>query len=161
MTDIEMTNEEAIKILKGAIKKPNTKDGYLGQALDMGIKALEQQPCEDCISRQAVINAIANTCFWLSADNWEELIKCINSISPINSSENPNKWIPVSERLPEQQDCYLVTTKWKGSYTGNVYIATNVAVYREKPKEWDCKDVIAWMPIPDYDDILEKEANNG
>lgn len=34
----------------------------------------------DLISRQAVINAIANTCFWLSADNWEELTKCINSI---------------------------------------------------------------------------------
>ena len=38
-----MTNEETIKILKGAIKKPNTKDGYLGQAIDMAIKALEEQ----------------------------------------------------------------------------------------------------------------------
>ena len=38
-----MTNEEAIEILKGAIKKPNTKDGYLGQALTMGIEALENQ----------------------------------------------------------------------------------------------------------------------
>ena len=34
----------------------------------------------DLISRQTVINAIANTCFWLSANNWEELTKCINSI---------------------------------------------------------------------------------
>ena len=38
-----MTNQEAIEILKGAIKKPNTKDGYLGQALTMGIEALENQ----------------------------------------------------------------------------------------------------------------------
>lgn len=38
-----MTREEAIKILEGAIKKPNTKDGYLGQALSMAIKALEQE----------------------------------------------------------------------------------------------------------------------
>lgn len=38
-----MNREEAIKILKGAIKKPNTKDGYLGQALTMGIEALENQ----------------------------------------------------------------------------------------------------------------------
>lgn len=58
------------------------------------------------------------------------------------------RWIPVSERLPEKQDCYLVTTKWKGSYSGDVYIETNMAVYREKPKEWDCVDVIAWMPLP-------------
>lgn len=38
-----MNREEAIEILKGAIKKPNTKDGYLGQALTMGIEALENQ----------------------------------------------------------------------------------------------------------------------
>lgn len=36
-----MTKEEAIEILKSAIKKPNTQDGYLGQALTMGIEALE------------------------------------------------------------------------------------------------------------------------
>lgn len=59
------------------------------------------------------------------------------------------KWIPVGERLPEEQDCYLVTTKWKGSYSGDVYIETNMAVYRERQKEWDCADdVIAWMPLP-------------
>lgn len=36
-----MTIEEAIKILKGAIKKPNTEDGYLGQAVTMAIRSLE------------------------------------------------------------------------------------------------------------------------
>lgn len=36
-----MTKEEAIKILKGAIKKPNTEDGYLGQAITMAIRSLE------------------------------------------------------------------------------------------------------------------------
>lgn len=44
-----MLREEAIEILQGAIKKPNTKDGYLGQAINMAIKALEQEPCEDCV----------------------------------------------------------------------------------------------------------------
>lgn len=41
MSDI--TREEAIEILKGAIKKPNTQDGYLGQALTMAIESLENQ----------------------------------------------------------------------------------------------------------------------
>ena len=47
-----MTREQAIKILQGAIKKPNTKDGYLGQAIDMAIKALEQEPFinKPCVS---------------------------------------------------------------------------------------------------------------
>jgi len=53
----------------------------------------EQEPCEDAVSRQAVINAIANTCFWLSADNWKELTKCINSISPVTPQQNMGKWI--------------------------------------------------------------------
>jgi hypothetical protein len=39
--DKMITREEAIEILQGAIKKPNTKDGYLGQAIDMAIKALK------------------------------------------------------------------------------------------------------------------------
>lgn len=38
-----MTNSEAIKILRGAIKKPNTEDGYIGQAISMAIKALEDK----------------------------------------------------------------------------------------------------------------------
>lgn len=58
------------------------------------------------------------------------------------------RWIPCSERLPEESGDYLVTTKWKGSYSGEVYIETNMAVYRKKSKEWDCVDVIAWKPLP-------------
>ena len=55
-----MTKEEAIRIL-------STRDshgmitGYAGgvkEAIDMGLQALEQQPCEDCISRQTVIDSI-------------------------------------------------------------------------------------------------------
>lgn len=45
----------------------------------------------DVISRQAVINAIANTCFWLSADNWEELMQCINSISSVTPPVSTKK----------------------------------------------------------------------
>ena len=68
-----------------------------------------------------------------------------------------SSWIPVSESLPEESGDYLVTTKWKGSYSGDVYIETNMAVYRKKTKEWDCVDVIAWMPLPEP----YKEDSNG
>lgn len=59
-----MTEEKAIEILQGAIKKPNTKDGYLGQAIDMAIKALERELATkndlgvDCISRESVLKLI-------------------------------------------------------------------------------------------------------
>ena len=41
-----MTNEEAIKQLK---KCKSFHNGSYGEALNMAIKALEQQPSEDCI----------------------------------------------------------------------------------------------------------------
>ena len=59
------------------------------------------------------------------------------------------RWIPVSERPPKEDGDYIVTTRWKGSFSGDVYIETNMAVYREQKKEWDCVDVIAWMPSPE------------
>ncbi len=53
-----MTPEEAVEIIKDAIKKPNTEDGYIRQALTMAIKALKSQSSDDCISREAVINEL-------------------------------------------------------------------------------------------------------
>ena len=60
-----MTSEEAREWLR------SIKDNYIHggdeafdnarrEALDMAIKALEQQPCEDAISRQAVLDGLAS-----------------------------------------------------------------------------------------------------
>ena len=53
-----MTREEAIKKLK--IIREDYWDEYNDPmpALDMAIKALEQEPCEDCISRDSAIKAM-------------------------------------------------------------------------------------------------------
>mgnify|MGYP007115372865 CR=1 FL=1 len=50
-----MTLEEAIKSLK---KLKSFHNGSYGTAIDEAIKALEQHPCEDCISREEVISEI-------------------------------------------------------------------------------------------------------
>lgn len=55
-----MTREEAIEVIKQDI--PCEHDTDLIEALEMAIKALSQEPCDDAISRQAVINAIENDC---------------------------------------------------------------------------------------------------
>lgn len=116
-------------------------------ALDMAIKALEQESCEDAISRQAVLkiyNEWFNSC---NIANKKESPKA--QINALPSVQPKSGWIPVSEKLPEKGGDYLVTTKWKGSYSGDVYTETNMAVYREKEKEWDCAKVIAWQPLPE------------
>ena len=56
----------------------------------------------DLINRQSVINAIANTCFWLSADNWEELTKCINSIPSADILEHARAIKEYCESRPNE-----------------------------------------------------------
>ena len=54
-----MTNEEARILLKKTKPKDNNAMSImLREAMDMAIKALEQEPCEDAISREAVLEAI-------------------------------------------------------------------------------------------------------
>lgn len=59
-----MTKEKAIEMLKYIKHVGNGESEYVGCAqeiaLDMAIKALEQQPCEDTISRQAAIDTGGN-----------------------------------------------------------------------------------------------------
>lgn len=89
-----MTNEEAIKWIKyhiGISDYEETDD--LLKAFEMAIMALEKETCNDCVSRQAIINAIANTCFWLSGNDWNELMGCINSVSSVKPQPKVGRWI--------------------------------------------------------------------
>jgi hypothetical protein len=53
-----MTNEEAIKAMTKYMPKDNDSVSLvLREAMNMGIKVLEQEPC-DCISRQGAIDAL-------------------------------------------------------------------------------------------------------
>lgn len=45
--------------------------------------ATESMLNADLISKQSVINSIANTNFWLSAENWQELMKAIDSVPSV------------------------------------------------------------------------------
>ena len=52
-----------------------------------------------------------------------------------------NRWIPVTERLPEKEDAYLVTVE---SMFGN-YV-TRERFFRNR---WSYSCVVAWMPLPE------------
>lgn len=102
-----MTREEAIEILQGAIKKPNTKDGYLGQAIDMAIQALEQEPSGDLISRQAVID---NSWELEYPDGTSERVvslKEINALPPVNPQPKTGHWIKHNTGHSTYYDCSL------------------------------------------------------
>ena len=120
------------------------------------LPSAQSEPCDDCISRQAAIDAILHNQELYShnfgddpidkytiaiIDNDAQTIAQLPSAQP----ERKGKWIPVSEGLPEYDRRVLCQTMTKkgvpgfvlGYYTGEF---------------WACgmnSNVVAWMPLPD------------
>jgi hypothetical protein len=81
-----MTNEEAIKAIKAHCYFANLVP--VGkEALDMAIKALEQEPCEDTISRADAVKVASGYCH--PANIAKELAK----LPPVTSKTKTGHWI--------------------------------------------------------------------
>ncbi len=97
-----LREEEAIKYIQNLLKSREDKRGKTETdvALEMAIKALEQESCEDTISRQAAIDIIRHEC-----GGWKglakEIVKQFNELPPVQQKQ---RWISVSERLPNQDE---------------------------------------------------------
>lgn len=115
---------------------------------------IENPKDNDLISRQAAIDIFDK---WLSYGNYNyserNIMNCaIAEIKELPSySEIPNKWIPVSERLPENDDFVIVTIKDESG--DSPYIYSDFGWYLDKAACWiiDAEqrtDIIAWMPLP-------------
>lgn len=91
-----MTREEAIKELSYIIDEmPSMECADWIEAISMGIKALNQEPCADAISRQAVLE-IAKS----SKSNWIDnsvLFKRVNELPPVTPAEKVGRWISNAE----------------------------------------------------------------
>ena len=104
-----MTREKAIQMLEYIRYTGNGESDYKNDAqsiaLDMAIKALEQQPCEDCISRQAVLDK-------------KELIKlddgqsfyCISpedveTLPPVQPKYNTSEWCHDCKEYDHDKHC--------------------------------------------------------
>ena len=90
-----MTNEEAKDIL---ISNRMIGDFQLRDAIDVAVKALSQEKNEDCISRNEALSIFKPR--GITDEVWEEcdVYKKLTALPPVLSKQ---KWIPVSEKLPE------------------------------------------------------------
>lgn len=122
-------------------------------ALEIAIKALEQEPCNDVISRQAVLDVIDRELF-----KWDVMSE-VRQMPSVTPQTKTGHWIPVSERLPESCGMYIVTRK--------IYDCPDTAPIIMSDESWFdgqntwhndnrinhdrryLSDVIAWMPLPE------------
>lgn len=145
----------------------------IGKLLAELNKSLEQQPSEDYVSRQAVLDTLMKyekPCddrqdFYLdSTMEFEEEIKALPPVTPTQ------RWIPVSKRLPNDRNWYLgifkeADTGWINTlpfvcdYVGKETKATTKEFWIlrgftdiDNPydyyKNLEC---VAWQPLPKFD----------
>ena len=128
-----MTNEKAKKMLKAKLEclKRETsgtdidcnyrncdecnlcyEQGNMGEqkeALEIAIKALEQQPFEDCVSREQALEAIDTWdkfgytytgCFvrepkgdYVPYVHYDDMVKCIKNLPPVKPQRPKGKWL--------------------------------------------------------------------
>lgn len=90
----------------------------------------------DLISRQAAIDAFTGVVILEPAQSAKKYIDgVIERIQNLTSAQPEQRWIPVSEKLPEPWKPVL----WTGK-NGNIYI---------KPFDGSFIENIAWMPLPE------------
>lgn len=115
-----------------------------GRAYEAGVKdGLEQKPCEDAVSVASVFEIMGNLLSIpydfdrsITEKDVSESMDKIRVLPRVTPQES--RWIPVTERLPEEDGGYLVTVK-RGYVTTAVWIGIT--------KLW--KEVTAWMPLPE------------
>ena len=118
------------------------------EIIELADKALEQQPCEDTISRQAAIDALtaleepAPTARHLSA-----IYDCEDAITALSSAQPEQRWIPVSETVDVPEHEVLACDKYGTELIGFIC---------KDDEQWMCEsdecimcDVVAWMPLPE------------
>lgn len=187
-----MSREEAIIYLKRAdVTVGQETKTKTAEALEMAIEALEQErnigdeayakgwengeiaersrykqePCDDAISRQAVLDIIMPYCTdddgsIENTDDLRNALDDIESLPPVQPIRPKGEWISVSERLPllrglckisndvlitngfETDMGYLVERK------GKIFWHYYGGDYEVGIKDED-NDAIAWMPIPE------------
>lgn len=96
-----MTREESLSIITEAIENyvcNYVTDTAQAQKMLNAIQTLEQEPCEDAISRQAVLDLLEDT-----NNGW--IINEVSQLPSVKPQENTGHWIGIDEEPHEVWEC--------------------------------------------------------
>ena len=120
-----MTRDEAISIMNVILHmlEPQYDTDRIEDAVEMAIKALEQEPCEDAVSRQAVIDTLTKT-----SGIRGDALKALYDLPSVTPQPKIGKWIMSDDGLyrPICNNCGA--HPWKG-YIPTVEEATEAFKY--------------------------------
>ena len=102
------------------------------RAIKEAIKALEQQPCEDAISRADAVKVASGYC------HPSNIAKELAKLPPVTPKQKTGHWVPVSEGMPNEFADVICCTEVK-----EVFVATYLGKLNDGT---DCFD--------DYNDMM-------
>ena len=177
-----MTNEEVIKkILEHKAhwerlvreRVCEEKDGAETiEAFDKAVSALEAQPCEDAISRKAVLDEMGDINMDVLTDEVKEFVRGLPSVKP-KADQIPIKTRPLTEKekaemgtesdymydcpLPDDGEEVEITTHL-GDVTMDIFCRESGGCYFEN--YCDDGDVLAWRHKPEPYKAESEERND-
>lgn len=107
-----MTREEALKQIEALRTCMIVDDAepYVVESLNMAVEALEQEPCEDCISRQAVLNEME-----IRRANGDMITAgFIKGLPPVTPQQKMGQWIEHFDESGKWYECDQCHSDWGG-----------------------------------------------
>lgn len=159
-----MTREEAILWLNEELRTWENEcqsKHPIKEALCAARKALEQEPCEDAVSVTSVFEIMGNLLSIpydfdrsITEKDVSESMDKIRELPRVTPRES--RWIPVTERLPEEMFGCLVTVWDANPKTGEEFENILPEFVGYDGETWNGADgkpiafeVVAWMPLPE------------
>lgn len=112
----------------------------VNKAICNNIKTLEQ-PCEDAVSRKAIEEMLKARMIG-SVMTFDHFIELLYELPPVTPTQ---KWIPVSERFPEESLNSVIG--WDAYRERCVFVQYIDGCFQITGKD-ESFDIIAWMPLP-------------
>ena len=125
------------------------------EATMMAIKALEQEPSDDCVSRKALLD-MAKSYNTDGYDSYTPLVVDVEDIEALPPVTPTPKWISVSERLPTKEECItnnglFIVSDGNRTYAEYFDIYNSMKYFGEPTMNGFRVDrcVTSWMPLPE------------